>query len=89
MKKLISITITEICEEYQIPQYSLEHFIQEEWIVPFNRAEMLFDDEDIARINLIWELRNDLGVNDEAVPIILNLLDQLHHLRAIAHKNII
>jgi chaperone modulatory protein CbpM len=88
MKKLISITISEMCEEYSIPQHVVEQFLLEEWVLPFNQAEMLFDDEDIARINLICELRNDLGVNDEAIPVILSLLDQLHHLRATVYKNI-
>jgi chaperone modulatory protein CbpM len=39
------------------------------------------DEEDLARIQLIRELQEDLGVNDDAVPIILNLIDQLHQLR--------
>jgi chaperone modulatory protein CbpM len=88
MKKLISITVSEMCEEYSIPQHFVEQFLLEEWVMPSNQAEMLFDDEDIARINLICELRNDLGVNDEAIPIILSLLDQLHHLRATVYKSI-
>ena len=37
-----------------------------------------FDEEDLARIQLIQELREDFGVNDEAVPIILHLIDQLN-----------
>lgn len=89
MKKLISISFSEICDEFEVPEHCLEQFIVEKWVLPFNQAEMLFDDEDIARINLICELRNDLGVNDEAVPIILSLLDQLHHLRTTVHKSIV
>jgi chaperone modulatory protein CbpM len=30
---------------------------------------------------LIDDLRNDLGVNDEAVPVVLDLLDQIYSLR--------
>jgi chaperone modulatory protein CbpM len=35
----------------------------------------------MARAQLIQDLRRDLGVNDEAIPIILDLIDQVHGLR--------
>ncbi len=41
----------------------------------------LFADIDIARISLIHELIEDMGVNEAGVEIILDLLDQLHALR--------
>jgi chaperone modulatory protein CbpM len=36
---------------------------------------------DIARARLIRDLTHDLGVNDEGVAIILDLIDQMHGLR--------
>ncbi len=36
---------------------------------------------DIARARLIHDLKKNIGVNDEAVPLILDLIDQLHGLR--------
>jgi len=36
---------------------------------------------DLARARLIRDLKNDLGVNDEGVGVILHLLDQIHGLR--------
>jgi chaperone modulatory protein CbpM len=39
---------------------------------------MIFDEEDLARIRLIYELQMDMGVNDEAIPVILHLVDQLN-----------
>jgi len=41
----------------------------------------VFEEIDIARIRLIKELRSDLQVNEEALPIVLSLLDQLYDLR--------
>ena len=38
-------------------------------------------DVDLARAQLIRDLREDLGVNDEGVAVILHLLDQMHGLR--------
>nr|WP_311319487.1 chaperone modulator CbpM [Sinorhizobium medicae] len=52
------------------------------WIVPSQgESGPLFDDVDIARIRLVCELRDDMNVNDDAVSIILALLDQLYRLR--------
>jgi chaperone modulatory protein CbpM len=42
---------------------------------------MAFSEVDLARAELIRDLMQDLGVNDEGVGVILNLLDQLHGLR--------
>jgi chaperone modulatory protein CbpM len=39
------------------------------------------DDLHRSRAQLIIELKQDLGVNDEAVPIILDLVDQLYGVR--------
>jgi hypothetical protein len=40
-----------------------------------------FFEIDVARVRLIRDLREDLGVNDEGISVILDLLDQLHGLR--------
>ncbi len=50
-----------------------------EWVKPpdVENTENL-DEEDLGRLQLIHELRDRLGVNDESIPIILHLVDQLH-----------
>jgi chaperone modulatory protein CbpM len=40
-----------------------------------------FSDTDLARACLIRDLQRDMGVNEEAIPIILDLIDQVHGLR--------
>jgi chaperone modulatory protein CbpM len=56
--------------------------LDEEWLVPGESAgEMTFSDADIARAQLIKDLKSDLGVNDEGVGVILNLVDQNHGMR--------
>ncbi len=66
----------------QLDQETLEIWIEEEWLVPSEAAgEPEFSEADLARAKLIRDLKHDLGVNDEGVGIILNLLDQMHSLR--------
>jgi chaperone modulatory protein CbpM len=66
----------------QLDQETLEVWIKEEWLVPSETAgEPAFSEADLARAKLIRDLKHDMGVNDEGVGIILNLLDQMHSLR--------
>jgi chaperone modulatory protein CbpM len=61
---------------------SLETWLKEGWLRPRGPANSRnFSEIDMARAQLIQDLRRDLGVNDEAIPIILNLIDQVHGLR--------
>jgi len=43
-------------------------------------AKRNFFDVDLARAHLIHDLKR-LGVNDEGIPVVLDLVDQLHGLR--------
>ena len=68
----------------QLERETLEAWIQEEWLIPGQSAgELTFSDADIARAQLIRDLRSDLGVNDEGVGVILNLVDQVHGMRRV------
>ena len=52
------------------------------WVRPrLSDAGQVFDDTDLARLRLIVELTDDMAVNDEAVPLILSLIDEATTLR--------
>lgn len=72
--------LKEVAQECHIGEESVLYFISQEWVSPESSEEPIFDEEDIARMRLIHELKNELGVNDEAVPVILHLVDQLNYL---------
>jgi chaperone modulatory protein CbpM len=61
---------------------TLETWVEAGWLLP-DRAGPApeFSDVDLARAQLIHDLTHDLGVNDEGVAIILDLVDQMHGLR--------
>jgi chaperone modulatory protein CbpM len=69
----------------QLEHETLEAWIHEEWLIPGGESagEMTFSDADIARAQLINDLKSDLGVNDEGVGVILNLVDQVHGMRRV------
>ena len=66
----------------ELDQETLEIWIEEEWLLPSETTgELEFSEADLARAKLIRDLKHGMGVNDEGVGIILNLLDQMHSLR--------
>jgi chaperone modulatory protein CbpM len=56
----------------------LTRFVSEHWVEPEGDG---FVEADIARVHLILELRRDLAIDDEAMPLVLSLLDQVYALR--------
>jgi len=69
----------------QVPgllRQDLERWILNAWVRPDGRlGGYVFRDIDVARVRLIQELRDDLEINEAALPVVLLLLDQLYDLR--------
>ena len=77
------ISIHEFVIRARVEQQSVETWIAAGWLVPpQTEPESMFSDVDLARAQLLRDLREDLGVNDEGVSVILHLLDQMHGLRS-------
>jgi chaperone modulatory protein CbpM len=65
----------------QLNNEVLEQWAEAGWLMPGqNSTKQRFSDVDLARAQLIRDLK-DLGVNDDGIPIVLELIDQLHGLR--------
>ena len=76
------ISVQEFLIRARLEYGSLEAWIAAGWLVPpQTEPELMFSDVDLARAQLIHDLREDFGVNDEGVSVILHLVDQMHGLR--------
>jgi chaperone modulatory protein CbpM len=84
LKKPGTKSLDKVCEESGVKRDVFLRYVQREWIRSSPSSE--WEDEDIRRAHLIVELQNDFGVNDEAVPIILHLLDQLHAMHRVLRR---
>ena len=61
---------------------TLDFWLEQRWLIPEQAsAGANFSDTDLARAHLIRDMKSHFGVNDEAVDVILHLVDQLHGLR--------
>jgi chaperone modulatory protein CbpM len=60
----------------------LTSWIDRGWIRPeLTEPEPVFHDIDIARVRLIHDLRTMMQIEDETIPVLLSLLDQVYDLR--------
>lgn len=60
----------------------LEQWIEARWVLPERVASgYVFHEIDVARVHLIVELRHELLIDVETMPVLLNLLDQVYALR--------
>jgi chaperone modulatory protein CbpM len=73
---------TEFCRTAGIKATMLEAWIEAGWMCPKrSRSGWRFSAIELARAQLIFDLRGPMGVNEEGVAVILHLVDQIHGLR--------
>lgn len=71
-------SLQEVCKICGVSVETVETFIEADWVIPLDPDTRMLDEEDIARIKLILELKNDFEVNDQSIDIILHLIDRIH-----------
>lgn len=61
----------------------LHAWVERRWVEPEPGPEggLLFQEIDVARVRLIYDLRHDLAIAEDTVPLILSLVDQVYELR--------
>ena len=66
---------------------TLHIWIKRGWVAPLRqRGNYRFREIDVARIRLIHEFHTELEIGEDALDVILPLLDQVHGLRRQLHR---
>ncbi|BAQ17843.1 MerR family transcriptional regulator [Methyloceanibacter caenitepidi] len=60
----------------------LRVFVSQGLIKPEEDGAPAYSEADIARAALICNLEDEMGFDEEDVPVLLNLIDQIHGLRS-------
>lgn len=61
---------------------ALERWIEIGWVLPEHEGDdVRFDDSDVARVRLICELHYELRIEEDSMPVVLSLMDQLYQSR--------
>ena len=65
-----------------LDRIELMRWVENRWVLPERRGRRLvFREVDVARVELILEIRREWALDDEAMPLVLGLLDQVYDLR--------
>ena len=60
----------------------LTRWVENRWVLPERREKTwIFHEIDVARVEMILEVRQEFAIDDEALSLILGLLDQVYDLR--------
>ena len=60
----------------------LVRWVENRLVLPERRDHTwIFHEVDVARVELILEIRQEFAVDEEALPLVLGLLDQVYDLR--------
>jgi chaperone modulatory protein CbpM len=66
----------------RIDAQALETWIEAGWLCPRCEAhDRFFSEIDVARAQLIRDLTQELGINEDGVSVVLDLVDQIHGVR--------
>ena len=63
---------------------ALQHWIEQGWVMPHRDdggGSLRFDPSDVARVHLICDLHYELQIEEDTMPVVLSLLDQLYGAR--------
>lgn len=75
------MTLEDILARAGIERHVLTAWIEEGWVEPARDGDSyIFEDVDAARVGFIVELTRELAIGEEAVPVVLSLVDQLNSL---------
>ena len=66
----------------ELERRELTRWVENRWVLPERHAETwVFHEVDVARVELILDIRRDFAIDDEAMELVLGLLDQVYGLR--------
>src|SRR5258708_210063 len=72
-----------VATEIGVTVEDLSGWVERRWVLPVRSGkDFAFDAADRARIRMILDFHRDLAIDDEAMPVVLALLDRLHAARA-------
>ena len=71
-----------VAEVRRVTLRELRLWVREGWVRP-SQGERgpAFDEVDVARIRLLCDLRKEMALPSDALPVVLTLIDRLHETR--------
>jgi chaperone modulatory protein CbpM len=66
-----------------LSQVELIAWVERGWVIPdTDGSGFEFHEIDVARVRMIHDLRRGMDIGEDAMPLVLSLLDQVYELRS-------
>ena len=76
------IVFEEVLDRFELDRRELTRWVENRWVLPERHDKTwIFHEIDVARVELILEIRHQFAIDEEAMPLVLGLLDQVYDLR--------
>ena len=77
------ISLEDLLPRYKgLDRRELVRWVENRWVLPERQDRTwIFQEVDVARVELILEIRSEFAIEDDAVSLVLGLLDQVYDLR--------
>ena len=76
------MTLAELLNEFGVQREEMLSWIERRWVLPLHESgDYVFAESDVARVQMILELRRDLAIDEDAMSVVLDLLDKLYAVR--------
>ena len=77
------IALEDLVQRFErLDRRELVRWIENRWVLPERRGQTwIFHEVDVARVELILDIRHEFAIDEEALPLVLGLLDQVYDLR--------
>jgi chaperone modulatory protein CbpM len=71
-----------LCRYAGLDRRELIAWVENRWVLPERHDHTwIFHEVDVARVELILEIRQEFAIEDDALSLVLGLLDQVYDLR--------
>lgn len=79
------LTVESFCETLAIDVTVYERWRARTWVAPMGapHGRTVLTERDLARGRLLLDLERDLALEEDAVDVIVHLIDQIHGLRSV------
>lgn len=64
-----------------LEEHTLRQWVNSGLVRAHSHEPLQFDEADVARVHLICQLHYEMAVDEETLPLIVSLIDQLYSLR--------
>jgi len=76
------IALEELLDRFELDRGDVTRWVENRWVLPERRDKTwIFHEIDVARVELILEVRREFAIDNEALSLVLGLLDQVYDLR--------